>query len=63
MTLFIAQAMEDGVFDAWEVKDDELIYNWRKDKRFSLLTNDTNKNNPKYKEQKALYMMYIKQWN
>ena len=63
MTLFIAQAMEDGVLDAWEVKDDELVYNWRKDKRFNLLTNDVNKNNPKYKEQKALYMMYIKQWN
>ena len=63
MTLFIARAMEDGVLDAWEVKDGELIYNWRKDKRFNLLTSEANKDNPEYKKQKALYMMYIKEWN
>jgi hypothetical protein len=28
--------MEDGVIDAWEVKDNELVYNWKKDKRFSI---------------------------
>lgn len=63
MSLFIAKAMQDGVLDAWSVKDGELIYDWRKDKRFSLLTSDANKNNPEYKKQKALYMLCIKEWN
>lgn len=63
MSLFIAKAMEDGVLDAWTVVDGELKYNWRKDKRFSLLTNKANKNNPEYKKQQALYMLCIKEWN
>ena len=63
MSLFIAKAMQDGVLDAWEVVDGELKYNWRKDKRFSLLTSETNKNNPEYKKQQALYMLCIKEWN
>lgn len=63
MSLFIAKAMEDGVLDAWSVVDGELKYNWRKDKRFSLLVNKSNKNNPEYKKQQALYMLCIKEWN
>jgi hypothetical protein len=51
MSLFIAKAMEDGVLDAWSVVDGELKYDWRKDKRFSLLVNKSNKNNPEYKKQ------------
>lgn len=63
MSLFVARAMQDGVLDAWEIKNGELSYNWKKDKRFSLLTNKANKNNPEYKKQQALYMLCIKEWN
>ena len=64
MTLFIARAMQDGVLDAWEVKDGELIYNWKKDKRFSLLADkNANKESEEYKKQRALYMLCIREWN
>ena len=64
MTLFIAQAMEDGVLDAWEVKDDELIYNWKKDKRFSIYAQgESMKNHPEYAKQKGLYRLKIREWN
>ena len=49
MTLFIARAMEDGVLDAWEIKDNELVYNWKKDKRFSIYAQgESMKNHPEY---------------
>lgn len=64
MTLFIAQAMEDGVIDAWEIKDDELIYNWKKDKRFSIYAQgESMKNHPDYAKQKGLYRLKIREWN
>ena len=64
MTLFIAQAMEDGVIDAWEVKDDELVYNWKKDKRFSIYAQgESMKNHPDYAKQKGLYRLKIREWN
>lgn len=64
MTLFIAQAMEDGVLDAWEIKDDELVYNWKKDKRFSIYAQgESMKNHPEYSKQKGLYRLKIREWN
>ena len=51
MTLFIGKAMEDGVFDAWSINEnDELVYNWKKDKRFSLLADKSKKDTKEYKE-------------
>lgn len=64
MTLFIAQAMEDGVLDAWEIKNDELVYNWKKDKRFSIYAQgESMKNHPEYAKQKGLYRLKIREWN
>lgn len=64
MTLFVGKAMEDGVFDAWSInKNDELVYNWKKDKRFSLLADKSKKDTKEYKEQQALYALHIKEWN
>lgn len=28
----------DGVFDAYYIKDGQLVYDWRRDKRFDLYT-------------------------
>lgn len=42
--------LADGTWDAYEVKDGKLVYNFKKDKRFSDIAN--GKKNPK---QLALY--------
>ena len=62
MTLFVAKAMQDGCFDAWYIENDELKYNWKKDKRFSIYASG-DKTNPEYAKQKGLYIMKIQEWN
>lgn len=62
MTLFVAKAMQDGCFDAWYIENDELKYNWKKDKRFSIYASG-DQTNPEYAKQKGLYIMKIKEWN
>lgn len=62
MILFVAKAMQDGCFDAWYIENDELKYNWRKDKRFEIYAIG-DKNNPEYSKQKGLYIMKIQEWN
>lgn len=63
MTLFIARAMQDGVLDAWSVEDGELKYDWKKDKRFSIYADKSKKGTKEYKEQQALYMLHIQDFN
>ena len=63
MTLFIARVMQDGVLDAWSIENDTLKYNWKKDKRFSVYADKSKKGTKEYKEQQALYMLKIKEWN
>lgn len=65
LTLFIAKMIVDGCFDAHSLdKNGKLIYDWRKDKRFSELAkyglNSTGKHSEKYNEQKALYVAMCK---
>jgi hypothetical protein len=50
MVLFVARCIKDGTIDAYSLNEnDELVYNWKKDKRFSAYaTGDTN--NPLYKK-------------
>lgn len=61
MTIIIAQMLEQGTWDALEVKDNKLVYNWKKDQRFSIYANgDTT--NPKYNEQRALYETVAQQF-
>lgn len=60
MSIFDAQMMKDGTWDAHEVKNGKLVYNWKLDKRFeAYANNDTS--NPKYKEQQGLYHAMAKQ--
>lgn len=63
MTLFIARAMQDGVLDAWSIENGTLKYDWKKDKRFSVYADKSKKGTKEYKEQQALYMLQIKEWN
>jgi hypothetical protein len=49
MTIIIAKMKADGIWDALEVKDGQLVYNFKKDKRFEAYANgntsDSNYNN------------------
>ena len=55
MTIFQSYMRHDGTFDAYEMnKDGELIYNFNKDQRFTALSQGLV-NDPKYREQEALY--------
>lgn len=63
MVLFTARCVQDGVWEAFDLDDKgNLVYNWRKDKRFSELAAN-NTQSPKYAEQKGLYMSYIRLYN
>lgn len=61
LTMFVAQMIKDGCFDAHEVKGNGLVYNWKKDKRFSLFANANGvvptdpEERKKFNFQKALY--------
>lgn len=52
MSLIIAQMMHDGTWESCKFENGELKYNWKKDKRFSLLANSSSdKNSAEYKKQ------------
>ena len=54
MTIIVAKMKADGIWDALEVVDGQLKYNFKKDKRFSAYANNET-SNPKYNDQRALY--------
>lgn len=54
MVLFIAQMKHDGCFEAHTLVDGQMVYDFKKDKRFSVY-NSKNVNHPDYNTQKALY--------
>lgn len=63
MTLFVAKCMHDGVWDAYSIdKDNNLVYDWKKDKRFDVYATKQI-NHPEYKKQKALYLSKIREYN
>ncbi len=63
MVLFVAKCMHDGVWDAYSIdKNNNLIYNWKKDERFSIYASGQT-SRQEYKEQKALYFSKIKEYN
>ena len=48
MVLFVAQCYEDGVYDAFSIKDGKLIYDWKKDKRFKIYASGDTSNKDYY---------------
>ena len=66
LTLFVAKMMEDGCFEAHSLdKDGNLIYDFKKDKRFSELNKyglNSNNKSEKYREQKGLYLAMLEQF-
>lgn len=65
MSIFIAQMIKDGCFDAYEKDGMRLKYNWKKDKRFNLFSQGESgkrQNLAEYNRQKALYHAMMAQF-
>lgn len=62
MTILIAKMLHDGCYDAYSVVDDTLVYDFKKDARFSKYLMGMEKS-PEYKKQKALYLTMLEQFN
>lgn len=62
MSIFIAQMIKDGCFEAYEKDGMRLKYNWKKDKRFSAFANGDRRDMTKYNKQKALYHAMMAQF-
>lgn len=62
MGVFLGQMIHDGSFDAHEMKNGKLVYDWTKDKRFSIYASG-DKTNPKYDFQRALYLKFLEDFN
>lgn len=61
MTIIIAQMKAQGVWDALEVVDGKLVYNYKKDKRFEAYANNRT-DDPNYSAQRALYTAIAQQF-
>ena len=69
LTIFVAQMKADGCFDACSVdKEGNLVYDWKKDKRFDVLAKYNGKDNnvspqdkAKFYEQQGLYIAMAKE--
>lgn len=63
MTLFVARCMQDGVWDAFSINENnDLVYNWKKDKRFYIYAQGLT-THPEYKKQKSAYFSAVRQYN
>lgn len=61
MTIIVAKMKADGIWDALEVKDGQLVYNFKKDSRFTDYANG-NTSSPKYNQQASLYHTIAEQF-
>lgn len=61
MTIFVAQMIHDGVFDAYSIKDNALVYDFTKDKRFNKLVDKNASKDDEYYRQLALYRALARQ--
>lgn len=65
MGLLIAKMIHDGCWEAYSLNsDDELVYDFKKDKRFNVFTAaGADVNSEAYKRQEGLYEAYRQQFN
>lgn len=64
MTLFVAQCMQDGCWEAFSLDDKgNLKYDWKKDKRFKAYAMNDKSDMKAYNEAKGLYYSLIRQYN
>jgi hypothetical protein len=62
MVLFVARCMHDGCWNAYSIKDDTLVYNWKDDERFSIYAKGLT-THPDYIKQKSMYLSKVREWN
>lgn len=63
MSILIAKMMGDGCWEAHSLNEQgELVYNFKKDKRFEAYVKG-DMSDPRYLEQKTLYLKNIEEWN
>ncbi len=63
MTLFVARALQDGVWDTLSLDEDGKIkYDWKKDKRFEDIIKSP-KGSEKYNKAKSLYFSAVRAYN
>lgn len=63
MSMLIAQMIHDGCWEALEVTDTGIKYNWKKDKRFDAYAVDDKSDMKKYNEQRSLYFFLLDESN
>lgn len=63
MVLFMGKLKHDNSHRAYSIVDGKLVYNWRMDGRFDLLTSNDKSNMEAYNKQKALYLSQIMKFN
>lgn len=63
MSMLIAQMIHDGVWEAMEITDEGLKYNWKKDKRFEAYAHNNKSDMKKYNEQRSLYFFLLDEAN
>lgn len=64
MGILIAKMKHEGCWEAHSVVNDELVYDFKKDKRFDLLSDpNADKNSKAYKSQHSLYTTMLEQFN
>lgn len=63
MVLFVAKCMHDGSWEAFDLEDNKLKYDWRKDKRYSVFSGVDQGTKEEYEEQKVAYYNAIRQYN
>jgi hypothetical protein len=61
MTIIVAKMKADGIWDALEVKDGQLVYDFKKDKRFSEYSKNIT-SEPNYNKQVSLYHTIAEQF-
>lgn len=63
MVLFVAKCMKDGCWEAFDLKDGKLVYNWRKDKRYSIYADKSKEGTKEYEQQRIAYYNAVRQYN
>lgn len=63
MVLFVAKCMKDGCWEAFDLEDNRLVYNWKKDKRYSIYADPSKKGTKEYEEQRIAYYNAVRQYN
>lgn len=63
MVLFVAKCMHDGSWGAFYLENNQLKYNWKLDKRYSIFADKSKEGTKEYEAQKTAYFSAVRQYN